>query len=288
MVLFGTGQLLTNADRSDTTPQYLYGILDKMEATPKTVPNTFSATSLVEQTFTDVYTGSVSNTVRDGSYRKVSDNAIDLTSSKNKNLGWAIRLPTSSERLVSTPLVYDDKVLFGTGIPISAEKCLPGGSGWIIGLNPLTGSVTRKDNKSSGTAYSFIDMNADKKSTSADKVPFSTGSSFISGYAKSGIPTEISYVSSTSVLAGPSDPTGTDNAYGNAGSVVALRESNSQGVYSAVGPATKGNAIKKQTSSGKGLSCTGTVGNDSLECETLLGAPSPAARLTSTLWREIK
>jgi type IV pilus assembly protein PilY1 len=288
MILFGTGQLLTNDDRNDTTPQYLYGILDKMDAVPVTVPNTFSATSLVQQTFTDVYSVSTTGTVREGTYRKVSDNAIDLTAASNTNLGWAIRLPTSSERLVSTPLVFDDKVLFGTGIPISAEKCLPGGSGWILGLNPLTGSLTRKDNKSAGTAYSFIDMNKDNRSTSADKVPFSSGTSFISGYSKNGIPTEISYVSSTSVLTGPSDPSAADNAYGNAGSVIALRESNSQGVYTGIGPASKGSAIKKQPSSGKGPSCTGTVGNDSLECETLLGAPSPAARLTSTLWREIK
>lgn len=288
MVLFGTGQLLTNSDRTSTTEQYLFGILDKMDAEPVTVPFTFNSTSLVEQSFTDVYTDSSTNTIRDGTYRKVSQNSIDLTSQTNTNLGWAIKLPTSSERLVSTPLVFDDKVLFGTGIPISVEKCLPGGSGWIIGLNPLTGSVTRKDNKSNGTEYSFVDLNGDNRSTSADKLPFSSGTSFISGYSKNGIPTEISYVSSTSVLVGPSDPSAADNTYGDAGSVIALRESNSQSVYTGNGTASKGSVIKKQSSSGKGLSCSGTVGNDSLECEKLLGAPSPAARMSPTLWREIK
>jgi type IV pilus assembly protein PilY1 len=288
LILFGTGKLLSNADRSDTTVQSLFGILDKLDAVPTTVPNTTTPTTLLAQTFTDVYTDSATNTIRDGTYRKVSTNIIDLTSDTNTYLGWVIRLPISSERLVSTPLVFGDKVLFGTGIPLSTEQCLPGGSGWIIGLNPMTGSVTRKGNSSSGAAFSFIDLNNDGRSSAADKLPFSSGDSYISGYSKSGIPTEISYVSSTSVLSGPSDSF--TNVYGDAGAVIALREANSQGVYTGNGrdSVTRGAPIKRAESSGKGLSCGGTVGNDSLECEKLLGAPSAAAKLNTTLWREIK
>ena len=286
LVLFGTGKLLIDSDRSDTTEQSLFGILDKMEAAPTTVPNTISATTLRDQTFTDTHTNSTADTIRDGSYRKVSNNAIDLTADANTYQGWVIRLPTSSERLVSTPLIFSDKVMFGTGIPISTEKCLPGGSGWILGLNPLTGSSVRKNNQSSGTEYSFIDINGDNKSTSADKIPFSSGSGYMSGYSKNGIPTEISYVSSTSALVGPSDTF--SDTYGDAGSVIALREANSMGVYTGNGNVSRGRVIKHLESSGKGLSCGGTVGNDSLECEKLLGPPSGAANVSTTIWREIK
>jgi len=288
LILFGTGKLFTNTDRSDTTVQSLYGILDKMEDSPTTVPNTTTSTTLRSQTFTDTYTESAANTLRDGTYRKVSNNSIDLTDDANTYQGWVIRLPASSERLVSTPLVFNDKVLFGTGVPVSSEQCLPGGSGWIIGLNPLTGSTTRKENKASGVEYSFIDMNNDGRSTAADKMAFSSGSGFVSGYAKNGIPTEISYVSSTAVLTGPSDAYSND--YLDAGAVIALREANSQGVYTGTGPSsvTRGQVIKRAESGGKGLACGGTVGNDSLECEKLLGAPSAAASLSTTIWREIK
>jgi type IV pilus assembly protein PilY1 len=289
IILFGTGKLLTNSDRSDTTQQSLYGILDKMEDSPVTVPNTISATTLRDQTFVDTYTDSAANSTRDGTYRKVSANSIDLTSSTNTYLGWVIRLPISSERLVSTPLVFKDKVLFGTGVTVSSEQCLPGGTGWVIGLNPLTGSVVKKDSKINGAEYSFIDLNADGKSTVADKIPFSSGSSYISGYSKNGIPTEISYVSSSSNLSGPSDPF--SSAYGDAGSVMALREANSQGVYTGnggPGGVTGGRVIPRIESGGKGLACSGTVGNDNLECDKLLGAPSGAAGVTTTTWREIK
>jgi len=299
LILFGTGKLLVDSDRSDTTTQSIYGILDKMDATPTTVPNTISSTTLREQTFTDTYTAPLGGTISSGTYRKVSNNSIDLTDASNTYLGWVIRLPVASERLVSTPLVFGSKVLFGTGIPKATEQCLPGGSGWILGLNPLTGSTTRKDNKSTGTEYSFIDLNGDGKSSSKDRVPFSSGSAYVAGYAKDGIPTEISYVASGSVLSGPSDVATSD--YGYAGAVVALKEANSQGVYSGNGvkgvngvggdtytKVTIGNPMKRPVPTDDGYACSGTVGNDSVECKQVNKPTSAAARLTTTLWREIK
>jgi len=179
---------------------------------------------------------------------------------------------------------------------------LPGGSGWILGLNPLTGSTTRKDNKSTGTEYSFIDLNGDGKSSSKDRVPFSSGSAYVAGYAKDGIPTEISYVASGSVLSGPSDPATGD--YRDAGAVVALKEANSQGVYTANGvkgvkstggtggddtkDVPTGNPMKRPVPTEDGYACSGTVGNDSVECKQINKPTSAAARLTTTLWREIK
>lgn len=288
LILFGTGKLLTDSDRSDTATQSLYGILDKMDETPTTVPNTVGSTALQQQTFTDTLTVSGAGSLAAGTYRKVSNNAVDLTDPLNTYLGWVIRLPVASERLVSTPLVYGSKVLFGTGVPKSTEQCLPGGSGWIIGLNPLTGSTTRKDNKSTGTEYSFIDLNNDGKSSARDRVPFSSGSGYVAGYAKDGIPTEISYVASSSVLSGPGDPISSE--YGAAGAVIALREANSQGVYSGNGRRgiTTGLPMKRPVPSDDGFGCTGTVGSDSVDCRKVNKPASAAARLSSTLWREIK
>lgn len=289
LILFGTGKLLLDSDRSDTTTQSLYGILDNMDDTPVTVPNTISDTTLREQTFTATQTVSVGGTVSSGTYRQVSNNPIDLTSVANTYKGWVIRLPVASERLVSTPLVFGDKVLFGTGIPKSTEQCLPGGSGWILGLNPLTGSTTRKENKSSGTEYSFIDLNGDGKSSIKDKVAFSTSNiGYVAGYAKDGIPTEISYVASTSVLSGPGSSA--NSAYAETGAVVALKEANSQGVYTGNGKdgLTRGKSIDRPIPSGSGFACSGTVGNDSVECKQTNVAAGAAARLTTTLWREIK
>lgn len=289
VVLFGTGKLITDADRTSTATQSLYGILDKMEASPTTVPNTFTTTSLVEQTIVGTVTNNQVDSITDGTYRLVSDNFIDLRSPTNTRLGWALRLPDQGERLVTSPLVYSDKVIFGTGTPFTAEKCLPGGVGWVLGLNPLTGSITRKGNSPSGTAYSFVDLNGDSKSTVAgDQLSFGGSSYFPSGFKKDGIPTEQTFVYNSASLNGPADPT--SNTYGALGAVMALRESNSMAVYTANGRGTEtvGTPMKRPDASGGGRLCGGVIGTADLDCRGINGAPTNAARLSTTVWREIK
>jgi type IV pilus assembly protein PilY1 len=286
MVLFGTGQLLTDADRSDVDVQVLYGILDKSIMSDDIIAPITTVATLQQQSVVDTVT---TTTNRIGTYRKVSTNYIDLKDSANTKDGWYIELPVLSERLVTSPLVFDDKVLFGTGIPKASEKCLPGGEGWVMGLNPLTGSVATKLNSSTGTAFSFIDINGDKKSSTADKLTFSSGSAYMSGYRKDGIPTELTYVSGVSTLTGPSDFSGTD-PYSGAGSYIALREANSMAAFTGVGRTSisRGVVIKRLVSAGKGGLYGGTVGSTSLDKEDLTGPPTTAARVESTTWREIK
>lgn len=300
IVLFGTGQLLTDSDRYSTTTQYLYGILDKMASTPTTVPNTVSSTSLQQQTVVGLNTNTDISAGPLRSYRRVSNNAIDLTADGNTLLGWRMPLPTSSERSVNTPAVFNNRVIFGTGIPIASEKCLPGGSGWIMGLNPLTGSSARVNNLPTGAEYSFIDLNGDKVSTAADQrlfaavpaaTPVVTTSAYASGFSLDGIPTEISYVANSTTLSGP---TGTySNSYGDAGSVVALREVNSQGVFTGNGNGSESRGRSVPVKEYKeGTGCVGTVGDDKLTCVALPGGPGSTtgskAKVFTTIWREIK
>jgi type IV pilus assembly protein PilY1 len=291
VILFGTGQLLTNLDRSDLTTQTLYGVLDKMEASPTTV----TLANLQQQAFA---TPTISLTsMRVGTYRKMDTTnaaakAFDLASAANwaaatPKLGWYLNLPDSSERLVTSPMVFDDKVLFGTGVPVSTEKCLPGGKGWIIGLNPMSGSVTRKANKGTATAFSFIDINGDGKSTAADKI--STGiDDYLSAYQKDGIPTEMSYVATTAKLIGPANQN--TDGWDDIGSVIALREANSMAVYTGNAPAgtKRGKTILRPQSEGKGSIYGGTVGNDDLGKDSLTGPGADKIRIETTLWREIK
>jgi type IV pilus assembly protein PilY1 len=291
VILFGTGQLLTNDDRSDTTTQTLYGVLDKMASSPITV----TLSDLQQQAFA---TPNISLTnMRVGTYRKISTadaaaKAFDLASAANwaaatPKLGWYLNLPDSSERLVTSPMVFDDKVLFGTGVPVSTEKCLPGGKGWIVGLNPMSGSVTRKANKASGKAFSFIDINGDGKSTLGDRI--GTGpDDYLSAYQKEGIPTEMSYVATTAKLTGPVNQN--TDGWDDIGSVIALREANSMAVYTGNAPAgtKRGKTIVRQSSEGIGSIYGGTVGRPDLEKEPLNGPGVEAIRIETTVWREIK
>ncbi|AZP12060.1 pilus assembly protein [Undibacterium parvum] len=291
VIFFGTGQLLTNLDRSDITTQTLYGVLDKMEASPTTV----TLANLQQQAFATPTISLTSKRV--GTYRKMDTTtaaakAFDLASAANwaaatPKLGWYLDLPDSSERLVTSPMVFDDKVLFGTGVPVSTEKCLPGGKGWIIGLNPMSGSVTRKANKGTASAFSFIDIDGDGKSSAADKI--GTGiDDYLSAYQKDGIPTEMSYVATTAKLTGPINQN--TDGWDDIGSVIALREANSMAVYTGNAPAgtKRGKTILRPPSEGKGSIYGGTVGNDDLGKDSLTGPGADKIRIETTLWREIK
>jgi type IV pilus assembly protein PilY1 len=294
VIFFGTGQLLTNTDRSDTTTQTIYGVLDKMEASPTTV----SLSNLQQQAFA---TPTITLTsMRVGTYRTISmaDAAaknFDLASAENwalgsPKLGWYLKLPDSSERLVTSPMVFDDKVLFGTGVPVSTEKCLPGGKGWVIGLNPMSGSVTRKGNKASAkdSSFSFIDISGDGKSTVADKLGTGKDAPYLSAYQKNGIPTEMSYVATTAKLTGPINQN--TDGWDDIGSVIALKEANSMAVYTGNAPAgtKRGKTILRQASEGKGSIYGGTVGSDDLEKDSLNGPGADKIRIETTVWREIK
>ncbi|AOY00946.1 hypothetical protein BJP62_11130 [Jeongeupia sp. USM3] len=275
MVVFGTGKLLTNADRLDTTTQTLYGVLDKLDGT------TVAQSKLVAQTIVD--TASLDDSGRRiGTYRKMSTNAIDLKAADNVKLGWYVNLP-GGERLVTSPMLFNDKVLFGTGSTQSTEQCLPGGKGWIMGLNPLTGSVTA-DRR--GRPYSFVDITPDLRSTTADQIGFGSGPAYASGYETGGIPTEIAYVAGDSKLVTSDKPGG---VLGSAGHVVAQRESNSMGVYigNAAPGVTTGDPSKVPASIGNGSTYNCTIGNDKCTKEPLLG-PASGAKVETLTWREIK
>ena len=290
IVIFGTGKLLTNTDRSDVTAQSMYGILDTLEAAPTTVP----MNKLQQQTFdTSLVTiGGGDPLKRAGTYRKISQNDIDLTADANSMLGWYINLPDSSERLITTPVLLKDIVIFGTGVPVSTEKCTPGGKGWIIGLNPLTGSITKKGMKKTGKTFSFIDINGDKKSSSADQLSFGTGSEYTSAFSTDGIPTEQSIVGGSTTSPTLIGPTSVDTGYAGAGGAMALTDFNSSGVFQGNqrvnGGVTTGKTIKVPETPCNANMYSGTIGSDTTSKTQLTCAGADAARIETSIWREIK
>jgi type IV pilus assembly protein PilY1 len=290
MVLFGTGQLLTDADRSTTTTQAFYGILDKMQSTITTMTIT---SDLVEQTVVQEF-AVTTGTNKQGTFRKVSGNEIDVKDAASTKNGWYMNLPNSSERLVGTPRIYSTVVAFPTGVPISSEMCVPGGTGWVMALNPLTGSIVSRNNDkpSLNKDYSYFDMNGDGKSTTTDKVLFTTGgSAYASGIkVANGIPTELSFVSNSVNLTSLTGLVGAD-PYSGTGGFVAMLEANAQGV--AAGPADKGGGtksvpIQRPDPKGGGDQCYGALGNANVICEKTNPPPTAGVKVESSTWRELK
>lgn len=279
LVMFGTGKLLQDADRTDVSVQSFYAILDEMATSPTTV----TRSQLVERTILDTEEENRSG-YRAGTYRQISTSpTLNLAATTNTKKGWFLDLPEETERLVTSPLLLVDKLLFGTGVPQAAEKCVPGGRGWVMGLNPLTGSVT---SSLTGREYSFVDVKLDGTSTNDDKLRFASGSAFVSGFSTDGIPTELTYVSQSTRLV---VPTTTNSGLGNAGSVIALQDANSMAVHTgnAGSGVSTGNPISRPEQSGKGSLIHCVQGQPNCSKDELNPAAS-GVKIETTLWREIK
>jgi type IV pilus assembly protein PilY1 len=163
LVYFGTGSYLTNADVANTDVQSFYAIWDKPSTT-----GTVARSVLVQQTITAQIAKGTTQTNADGTtttfgfdVRTTSANTVDYTTTKR---GWYMDLVppngNGGERVISTPLVKLDRVIFLTAIP-STDPCIPGGDSWLMELSLSTGGAT--------TTSSF-DFNNDKKFDENDKV----------------------------------------------------------------------------------------------------------------------
>jgi hypothetical protein len=163
-----------------------------------------------------------------------------------------------------------------------------------MALNPLTGSIISKDNAkpSANKSYTFLDMNGDKRSTTADQLPFTSingGTAYASGLKVSnGIPTELTFVANASNLTSLPSLVGTD-PYSGSGGFVAMLEANAQGVGTGlVGGGPQGAVTQRPDGSGGGKFCFGTVGTANIDCGEAPPVPTGGVRVVSSTWRELK
>lgn len=147
MVLFGTGQYLNSADKTDFNPQTFYGIWDDFNLIfsadgDQSSSNPPSRDDLLAQEFV----GSEVEVVdADGvlvSLGRVStDYSIDW--SDNLYRGWYIDLvpgeaDPEGERVIVAPEVRNNRIIFASMIPEGC--CLAGGSSWANALDANDGS----------------------------------------------------------------------------------------------------------------------------------------------------
>jgi len=123
MVLFGTGRYLSESDISDTKTQAFYGVWDAGEENGNLTP-----TNLTEQAITT----SIET-------RSLSSNDVSYT--VDTNYGWYMNLPATGERVISTPVVIDEVLIYSTLIP-SSDICDRSGSGYLMGIDLSSGGAT--------------------------------------------------------------------------------------------------------------------------------------------------
>jgi type IV pilus assembly protein PilY1 len=134
MVLFGTGKYLEVTDSATTATQTIYGVRDDGSGTAVPV------SKLQVQTMS-------------GTDRTISNAPIDWTTQK----GWYLDL-SSGERLTGVPKLVNGNFFFNTLIP-STALCTPGGTGWLMAIDGLTGtqpSVPVFDNNNDGVFDSGV------------------------------------------------------------------------------------------------------------------------------------
>lgn len=148
MVLFATGSYFTNEDRSSIQLQALYGVWDKLEASPTLI----AKSDLVQQ--------SILAEVSATSTRVISNNEVNYGSKR----GWYLNLLTPGlstgvgERVITDIQLREDQLVVTSMLP-STDPCDYGGKSWLLELAPLTGSRL---------SYPVFDINADGKIDSND------------------------------------------------------------------------------------------------------------------------
>jgi len=116
MVLFGTGQYLTNVDPSTTEIQSFYGVRDSGSAN-------LDRSDLVDRTLTE------STITVDGVSYEVRESDGDPLTDED---GWYVDFDTDpGERIVQSPRVRGQYIFVNSTIP-SDDPCSVGGGGWLM------------------------------------------------------------------------------------------------------------------------------------------------------------
>jgi len=133
-VLFGTGRFFAVGDNQvsdDPQVESFYSVHDKGENTDLTRSDLFQNQSITNEGFGP-----------DGTpFRELDDNE----SIGPADAGWVLDLKVDGEdaegeRVVSKPVIIDERVIFRTLIPDN-DPCASGGSSWLMELGIETGSV---------------------------------------------------------------------------------------------------------------------------------------------------
>lgn len=222
-LFFGTGKYLDAADLADMSTQSWYGIIVQSGPTQlaSLVTNLSSGRSaLVNRSIiAEVPPTAGDPTATPPVLPTLGLRAFTIkptTDDMTGKSGWYIDLTSpvngaEGERMV-TPNQFQGSLLIGTSrIPQAADVCNPTGRGWIMALDPFTGT---------NPASNFFDTNGDGKFDAADMVTLSDGTQVpAGGVGFSSLPNNPIFVGNTMLV---SFDDGSTSSIATAGSVGSL------------------------------------------------------------------
>ncbi|MCP1375496.1 pilus assembly protein [Dyella lutea] len=194
-LFFGTGRYLASSDLADKQVQTWYALIVDSPKYPDLVTNLSKGLSSLKQRSiileTSASAGDATATppvpptlaarvVTQATTNEANIGATDATSADPAQSGWYLNLEqpytntngaiagynAQGERMV-TPNQFQGSLLVGTTrIPTATDPCNPSGSGWIMAIEPFTG--TNPD-------PAFFDLNGDGAINGSDKVTLPDG-----------------------------------------------------------------------------------------------------------------
>lgn len=174
-LFFGTGQYLSSSDLSNTSVQSWYGIIVQ-SSTSSLVSNLSNGrTALVTRQIIAETAGDTSTNPPTLPARAVT--AAPATSDMSGKSGWVMDLespnpngasnPTAQGERMVVPNILQGNLLIGTTrIPQVTDICNPSGRGWIMAVDPFTGT---------NPASNFFDTNGDGLVNGGDMITLSDG-----------------------------------------------------------------------------------------------------------------
>ena len=156
-VSFGTGQFLSTSDRTSDAVQTWYGLYDNYASGSSTSPVS-GRTDLAErrvllETTQTTGTGESATSVKVRVLSAPGDDAGGqaVTDSDGAYIrkGWYLDLVPDSGTAAGERMIYGVQAfggaLFATSAIPADDPCTPGGSGWLMGINPYTGGRLNTD-----------------------------------------------------------------------------------------------------------------------------------------------
>ncbi|WP_232823547.1 pilus assembly protein [Dyella sp. C9] len=174
-LFFGTGKYLTTADLSDASVQTWYGLIATAASAGSTAitAQTDQTRNKLVQRYITAETGSTATTsagrtvttaAQAASMTGLSGWYMDLqqpVASTDANGNAKTTYNNQGERMV-TPNQFQGSYLLGTTrIPNSSDPCNPSGSGWVMAVDPFTGTNPQSN---------FFDLNHDGKVNASDSI----------------------------------------------------------------------------------------------------------------------
>lgn len=164
-LFFGTGKYLETGDSLNSDQQSWYGITDGAAIN--------SRSQLVQRSITNL-------TYSNGSITEQARSVSEATASDMVGKrGWYMDLIDVRERITSKPRISGSNLLMNTIIPDS-DLCNPEGDGWIMAVDPFSGSRLKQH---------FFDLSKDGEFNDSDGLG-SDGKTVASGLKVEGMPGE--------------------------------------------------------------------------------------------------